>query len=745
MKRFYRGARGALLLMLLAALLPHSLLALQSAPDPGVFAYLGKDGNIWVASTAGGDARQITHDATGDAIAYEFQQWSADGGLLLFRRGRIELQEQGRFMLPTLVEATEWTAAADGSEIRARRPQDAGKLSPDGRYAAYVVRQESGRQLFVRDLSTGAERLVAEAKELEGPWFNPATGAIAFWAEADTGERALYFARNDGTDPQPVAERPGRCGEFTPDGKTFIYASGAVTYRAAQVYRLDVSDLLDSQLTTYSGSFDIGVLGCPWLAADGEHIQFAKGVPDSTGVELVTVTWSGEVISSILLRVEDADLFPDGVLVKILGLVLPTLDRSHVIMTSYTGGSISATVVFNVATGQATQIGWLDFAESGGFHEQMLSPDGQRLLLSRPDGIWQEPIDGSTPPVKIAEGSAPLWQPAPRLGAAADQPAGSTPALLPPAINFPATDQGALPAASFTGEMRGTAAPNVTVRVYRSSTQPDAQTAAGDGLATTQSDASGNWSVSHLDVSAGDNFFVAVAEADGQVSELSNVLQIVRGAPTDSGAEDASAPAGSASSESFAHCYGFKYGDGVDTREGAEEATELLRTLGYLTSYQENAHAKAAYDLLPKDSIFYFHGHGWNEGLLFSYNPLEAIRGQYLHDTELPRLRLAVLNGCEGGQDLSRSDNVMSSFLSAGADTVIGFDHAVDTVQADHWGEIFWATAAAGVSVGDAAYFAADLVSGDWRYPLLWLQHHEIDANAVVILGDSALKITEKD
>ncbi len=55
------------------------------------FAYIGADGNLWIADASGGPPRQITSDAAtleagGDVISYYFPKISSDGRYIAARR-----------------------------------------------------------------------------------------------------------------------------------------------------------------------------------------------------------------------------------------------------------------------------------------------------------------------------------------------------------------------------------------------------------------------------------------------------------------------------------------------------------------------------------------------------------------------------------------------------------------------------------------------------------------------------------
>jgi hypothetical protein len=179
--------------------------------------------------------------------------------------------------------------------------------------------------------------------------------------------------------------------------------------------------------------------------------------------------------------------------------------------------------------------------------------------------------------------------------------------------------------------------------------------------------------------------------------------------------------------------------DVVVTWKQAKEVRDLLANLGYASTAYENANASEAGARLPNDEIFFFFGHGANNGLTFHDDDCKQtslVTGEG-PPTPKPDLRLVVLVGCNTGYDTSDPSNVMRQFYQAGADKVIGFNRSIHAPVLKHWNKLFWEYAVLDhMEVGDAANKAAQDKIYKWYWvPPDWLE----------VLGDRDvyLEITE--
>jgi Tol biopolymer transport system component len=165
-------------------------------------------------------------------------------------------------------------------------PNRIGRVSPDGRFAAFTSRSN----LMVRDLVTGRERLVIQLTSgrpgLTLAWY-PDGRRIAF--EVNEQGTELRTINIDGSDMKTIVpKRPSwaRVLDYFPDGDR-VLASRAEG-NDSQVFAVRVSDGTVQNLVLRPGP---GGSGWPRLSPDGRYVALRR----APGISLLATDGSGEV------------------------------------------------------------------------------------------------------------------------------------------------------------------------------------------------------------------------------------------------------------------------------------------------------------------------------------------------------------------------------------------------------------------------------------------------------------------
>lgn len=168
--------------------------------------------------------------------------------------------------------------------------------------------------------------------------------------------------------------------------------------------------------------------------------------------------------------------------------------------------------------------------------------------------------------------------------------------------------------------------------------------------------------------------------------------------------------------------------DTIQTFGQVTEAMVRLQNLGYTVRTHKNNAASEALNRLPEDAVFFFYGHGTNTGILFHSDDCKYTKLTIATPVQSPNLKLAVLLGCETGQNIDSPNNILRKFQSIGARKAIGMREVVMKFRADHWNKLFWQYATQeGMEVEDAARKAAN----DQLWGLYW-----VSPSTLVVVGD---------
>jgi TolB protein len=224
-----RSATEVRLLVLLAAcLLPGACgrdgaSAARPSPPPGaasrdlVYEHtVGGNQDLYVIPAGGGVERRLTDHPATDALP----RWSRDGKWVYFTSDR-----SGNWQI--------YRVGADGGAPERVRTNAFTEWqvepSPDGKRIAFLSNKEGPEHLFVMDLATGAERVLARhgrSTIMGNPSWSPDGTLITFSSNWRIGHQ-IYVVASDGTGERRLsAFRKGGCEpRFKPDGRAVVYVS----------------------------------------------------------------------------------------------------------------------------------------------------------------------------------------------------------------------------------------------------------------------------------------------------------------------------------------------------------------------------------------------------------------------------------------------------------------------------------------------------------------------------------------
>jgi Tol biopolymer transport system component len=271
-------------------------------------AYVGADGNLWLADASGGPPRQITSDAVfleaGGDVVYTFPKISSDGRYIAARRDvGVPISEGLRYTFGLWVydtETGESRAVFDGSDS----PPAGSDWKPGTHLLAYSLGAEpnyfiirGGKPdpalatgIFAFDLDSGASsQLVApqNSYSLIQPAWSP-DGRFLSFDELVYMEGRGPFAYYDFAAQQYVAwDEPLGNYAWSPDGSQLIYDK--LTYSANLTERIFTRPRLDGTETQVSPDLDQGFAYYPIYSPDGQQIAYLTnpGSLDSVQITLV--------------------------------------------------------------------------------------------------------------------------------------------------------------------------------------------------------------------------------------------------------------------------------------------------------------------------------------------------------------------------------------------------------------------------------------------------------------------------
>lgn len=247
------------------------------SPDGSHVAYFVIDGaktTIWVADSAGGNARQLTTE--GFEVPVQYNEWSPDGKEILYESRRTGTSDL-------------WVVPIDGGKPRQLtrdvRNDWAGTWSPDGKWVAFL--SDRGRQtdVWIVPAAGGVERRVTDDAVEERPplsW-RPGSNTIAFVAATTrAGVWALDLPTGKERRLTPDSLRTSWFN-IAPDGTQINY----VIERGGGIQDLAVAPLAGGPSRTLVAGG--GTVDSPWWSPDGSKIVFISDRGGSDDVWVVDV------------------------------------------------------------------------------------------------------------------------------------------------------------------------------------------------------------------------------------------------------------------------------------------------------------------------------------------------------------------------------------------------------------------------------------------------------------------------
>ncbi len=195
-----------------------------------------------------------------------------------------------------------------------------------------------------------------------------------------------------------------------------------------------------------------------------------------------------------------------------------------------------------------------------------------------------------------------------------------------------------------------------------------------------------------------------------------------------------------------------------DSRPEANYAIEKMKKFDFISPILHDKNSSDIIDNLKDASIFYFNGHGWQEGIasgIYFWNgekyttlsggsngpaKIGGMDANYVGDLDTHLLDLVVINGCSTGYYSKSDKNLLASFHNNGADIVIGFNTDINKISSSLWGKQFWTDLEDGKSVREASKHAATYIEKNY-----WYLDDHIKQQSVVILPKKGLDFIIND
>jgi Tol biopolymer transport system component len=383
-------------------------------------AFVGNDGNLWLATPDGEEIRRITRDGEG----YRFPTWSPDSRRLAF----VGPDEEGN---PALYV---YDSARREPTVLFDSPGSAPFYvywSPDSRAVTFLTQEQSGLALRLADATEpGEDRVMGEGAPFYWAW-SPQGDQLFMHvggSRAVSEEAHLSFLENrDGAQRVELKLAPGRfqAPVWSANGQFVFYIAADESGEEA-IYKTDVETSLQTLLAPLDSSAFLV------LAPDDQHVAYlqlesverlpALGtvyVIDAEGGDqrkvleeaVAAMYWSPDGKKLALLAPAPGD---EGIATRVRGLAapLPQLNRFRWWVYDVETEGLELLTSFGPT---------LDFLQTVPYFDQyhlsltFWSPDSRYFVVTKgtPGGrdgtVWVLDTAGAKPPRQIGEGTLAVW------------------------------------------------------------------------------------------------------------------------------------------------------------------------------------------------------------------------------------------------------------------------------------------------------------------------------------------------
>ncbi len=317
--------------------------------------------------------------------------------------------------------------------------EEAPRISPDGRYLAYVAVDSAGKSLlYVRPLDSSAAQPLADTDGASMPFWSPDSRSLGFFASGKLRTVAIAGGR-----PQILCDAPvGRGGSWSRDGSIVfipsppdppqvVAASGGAARELFPMGpllkdpRQSFPDFLpDSRHYVY-----LSILG----RSRENRAAFVTSLDGRTRKQLAATIWSPVFAppDALLFRREDALMAQqfDTRSFELVGApseVASDVGFNPITWQSLVSASENGILAYQSARGSRTQFTWLDRDGKAtgtvgpqGIHNSIsLSPDGKKVAYDEADlktgevSVWL--VGEQEAPLRFTFGSVgffPIWSP----------------------------------------------------------------------------------------------------------------------------------------------------------------------------------------------------------------------------------------------------------------------------------------------------------------------------------------------
>lgn len=274
-----------------------------AAPERGAWiAYIGSDGNLWLAHRASGEQRQVSSEAAGllppgdqAAVTFAGPQWSSDGQLLAFTR-------QVQTPLPDRMDYQTSLWVYDLADGHARTVlEDANFIlyswQPGRHVIAYTEGTDpnyfTGRGQVDARLAKGVRGLYVDSGEivdlvqpgrgfhLLNPHWSPDGSLLCFEEVAFMEGRGAFACFDFKTSQYLAWERPIGDVSFAPNGQQVAY--DYLTYAPSGEERIYLNDTRASDEIAFAPLLPNGYSYNPVFSPQGDRIAYIGEVLQASG------------------------------------------------------------------------------------------------------------------------------------------------------------------------------------------------------------------------------------------------------------------------------------------------------------------------------------------------------------------------------------------------------------------------------------------------------------------------------